>query len=127
MIRWLFPAALLVLAIGLVTWNIRTWRMAVRRERDADELSFARRQFRRRVQASGMLVVLALAMMLGQAIPPRERPTLYVMFWFGVLAVLAWVVLLALGDMVINRQRLARILRDRKIEEARLNAELDRI
>jgi peptidoglycan/LPS O-acetylase OafA/YrhL len=127
-IYWFFPTLLLALAVGLIGWNVRSWRAARREEAsDAEELEFSRRQFRRRLQVSGMLAGLAVAMVLGQFIPHLKRPTLYVLFWFGVLLVLGWIVLLAMGDLVVGRRRLAKFHEQRKIEEARLNAELERI
>jgi hypothetical protein len=54
-------------------------------------------------------------------------PTLFVLFWLGLLILLAWMVLLALGDLVIGRQHVARLKHERRIAEAQLNAELDRL
>jgi hypothetical protein len=126
-IYWLFPSLLLLLAVGLIAWNVRSWRALQREEQDAEERQFGQRQFRRRLQVSGMLALLACGLLLGQLIPPARQPTLYVLFWFGVLLMLGWIVMLAVGDMVVNRQRLAKFQRQRKVEEARLHAELERI
>ena len=124
---YLFPLSLLLLSGGLIYWNLRSWRRLEREGGDAEELDHGRRQFRRRVQASIMLGLLAVALCLGQLIPARQYPSLYVFFWIGVVLLLMWMVLLAIGDMVVNRQRLARFQRQRRIEEARLQAELKQL
>jgi hypothetical protein len=127
-IHWLFPSLLLALAMALIAWNVRSWHRAQHEEAgDAEELDFSRRQFRRRVQVSGMLAVLAVGLMIGQLIPHLRQPTLFVLFWFGMLLLVGWIVILALGDMLVNRRRLAKFQRQRHAEEARLAAELERI
>ena len=49
------------------------------------------------------------------------------LFWLGMLLLLAWMVLMALGDLVLGRQRVARLAHERRIAEAQLKAELDRL
>lgn len=122
----LFPLAIILLAIGLFIGNVRTWRIDRDREQ-GDERDFAQRRFRRRLQTTGMLIVLAIGLCLGQLIPWREHPSLFVLFWFIMLLILGWMVLLALGDLMVGRQHLARLTRERRIAEAQLNAELQRL
>ena len=124
---YLFPLLLLVLSAVLIYWNVRSWRIVQREQGEAADVAFHRRQFRRRIQASGMLALLAVALCVGQLIPHERRPSLYIFFWFGVFLLVMWTMLLAIGDMVVNRQRLTRFQRERRIEEARLNAELAQI
>ena len=120
------PLALLLLAAGLVFWNVQSWRQ-VRREGEADEVAFGRRQFRRRVQASGLLALVAVSLCVGQLIPAARYPTMYALFWLGVMLLVFWAMLLALGDMAVNRQRLKRFQHQRLLEEAKINAELKRL
>jgi hypothetical protein len=79
------------------------------------------------VQASGLLGLVGVALCVGQLIPAARYPTLMAAFWLGVLLLVFWAVLLALGDMAVNRQRLRNFQHKRRIEEARLNAELQRL
>lgn len=123
---YLVPLAIFAVAAGLLFWQRSAWRS---QQQDCDEgdLEFARGQYRRRTQTSAILAVLALGMCLGQLIPRREQPTLFVLFWAGMLLLLGWMVLLALGDLVIGRQHVARLVRERRMAEAQLHAELDRL
>ncbi len=74
-----------------------------------------------------MLALLAIGLCVGQLIPHSRHPTFFVFFWMGMLLLLAWMVLLAVGDLVLGRQRVARLKLQRQIAEAQLNAELDRV
>lgn len=123
---YLLPSAVFAVAAGLLFWQRNTWRSQQQGCLEAD-LEFARGQFRRRTQTSAILAVLALGMCLGQLIPRREQPTLFVLFWVGMLLLLAWMVLLALGDLVIGRQHVARLVQERRTAESQLQAELDRL
>ena len=73
-----------------------------------------------------MLGLLAVGLCAGQLIDRGRFPTLFVLFWLGMLLLLGWMVLLALGDLVVGRQHVARLTHERRIAEAQLNAELDR-
>jgi hypothetical protein len=122
---FLFPLMIMLLAAGLLFWHVRSWRSE--QQEHGAELDFARRKFRRRVQTTGMLALLAVGLCLGQLIPRNERPTLFVVFRFAMLLILAWMVLLALGDLTVSRQHLAHLNRERRIAEAQLKAELERL
>jgi hypothetical protein len=124
---FLLPLAVLLLAGGLLVWHVRSWRDVQQEESAGEELEFGRRQFQRRVQTSGLLALLALGLCLGQLIDGHQRPTLYVLFWMAMLLLLGWIVLLALGDLVVGRQHVSRLMHQRRIAEAQLAAELDRI
>src|SRR5262249_32807751 len=123
----LIPLALLALACSLVMGHVRAWRVVQREEPDEADLAYSYRQFRRRVQTSALLGLLAIGLCVGQLIPAQRHPTFYMLFWFGMLLLLAWMVLLALGDLVLGRQHVAKLKLERRIAEAQLNAELDRI
>ncbi len=124
---YLLPLVLLGLASGLIYWQVRQWRDFQQDEPAAEELEFHRRQLRRRTQTSFLLGLLAVGLWAGQLIPSREHPNLFVVFWLGMLLLLAWIVLLALGDLLVGRQHVARLRHDRRIAEARLTAELNRL
>jgi hypothetical protein len=114
-------------AAGLAYWQAHAWRHAQGEEIGGEELEFGRRQFQRRLQTSLILGLLAIGLCVGQLIDRNRSPTVFVLFWLGMLLLLGWMVLLALGDLVLGRQHVARLTRERRIAEAQLNAELDRI
>jgi peptidoglycan/LPS O-acetylase OafA/YrhL len=124
---YILPLVVLMLAGGLLYWQTRAWRRVQQEENAGEDLEYARRQFGRRVQTSAMMALLAVGLCLGQLIARDQHPTLFVLFWLGMLLLLAWMVLMALGDLVLGRQRLARLARERRIAEAQLTAELDRL
>lgn len=121
---FLAPAVVLLLAAGLVVSHLRAWRAAQRENLDVE---FSRGQFRRRMQTSVMLAVLAVGLCVGQLIRSESHPTFFVLFWLGMVLLIAWMVLLALGDLILGRHYVARLQRERRVAEAQLQAELDRI
>ena len=62
--------------------------------------SFADRQVRRRLQVSGMLGIVGIMIPLGDQPEQffRGRPGLFFVYWIVVLILVAWSVLMALGD-----------------------------
>ena len=81
---------------------------------DELEESHLARRFRRRMQASGLLVLLGILISGGQLIDGREMPALFGMYWLFVLFLTFWVILLALGDA-------ASILSYSKLSQGKLN------
>ena len=70
---------------------------------------------------------MAESLCVGQLIPAARYPTMYALFWLGVVLLVCWAMLLALGDMAVNRQRLKKFQHQRLLEEAKINAELNRL
>ncbi len=135
MTAWLLSGFLVACAAGLIGWHLRSWRAAQRATLDAPERDYHRRQFRRRMQTSVMLALVGASLPVGQWIMERARvlgpdtiwPRVGVFFWGGVLLLLAWVGVLALGDMWATKFYYGR-LRDRyRIEQTKLEAELRRL
>ncbi|RLS43641.1 MAG: hypothetical protein DWH84_05685 [Planctomycetota bacterium] len=62
--------------------------------------TFADRQVRRRLQVSGMLGIVGIMIPLGDQLEQffRGRPGLFFVYWIVVLILVAWSVLMALGD-----------------------------
>lgn len=125
-LAWLIPIAIVVLGVVLLVWHWQSWRAVGRQEADAGELRYQRRRFRRRVQTSGMLVLLGAAMVGGQAIAPDEHPSLFVFFWSGVALLALWAMALALTDVLATRAHVGRLMRRQLAERAKLQAELTR-
>ncbi len=118
-----FSAFLLACAAGLLVWHVLAWRAGQRRRLDPSELEYRRRQFRRRMQTTTMLALLAASLPIGQWLVTRW-PEGGVVFWGLVLFLLAWVVVLALADVWATKFYYGR-LRDRnQLEQTRLKAQL---
>jgi hypothetical protein len=122
----LFPTLLFLGAAALLAWHMRTWRTVNQQERDETERDFQWRRFRRRMQASGLLALVAVAMAVGVSIPWQRFPSLYVFYWYAVMALVAWLCALAVADVVASRAHLARLRREHLVAQARLAAEVDR-
>lgn len=103
MVAALVAAALVAASAGLIAWNVREWRAAAAGGGERGELDFRRRQFRRRVQTSGLLGVLGLLILGGQWIAAERAPNLFVFYWVGVAVLTLWMALLALGDLLATR------------------------
>lgn len=125
-LAWLIPVAIIVLGLVLLVWHWQSWRGTRGQESDASEVGYQRRRFRRRVQTSGMLVLLGIAMAGGQAIAPDEHPSLFVFFWSGVALLALWAMVLALTDVLATRAHVGRLMRRQLAERAKLQAELTR-
>ena len=61
----LMSSLLLLAAVGLMVSHVRSWRAFQRTNLAAEEFDYRRRQFRRRMQTSAMLGILAVAMFAG--------------------------------------------------------------
>lgn len=122
-----FPAVLFGLALGLMAWHVGAWRAVRDREKDEIERQFQWRRFRRRMQASGMLGLVAVAAAVGLLVPKERQPSLFVYVWFGVFLVTMWILLLALADALATRSHAIRLRLEHQVEHARLKAELERI
>jgi hypothetical protein len=120
----LLGLTLAAIAAGLMFHHWRAWRR-VRddAERPEPERRFAWRQFRRRMQTSGMIGLAGLGMLAGQFI---RAPLLLVFFWAGVMLLLLWVVLLALADVIATQQHFGAARRQNLSEQTRAQAELRR-
>jgi len=116
---------LLGCAVGLMVSHHRAWRLARENETDENELDFRWRQYRRRMQTSAMMGILAVAVSFGQLI--SEPPVLVVAFWAGVMLFVVWIALLAAADYISSRHHFARLEHDYIIEQAKLHAEARRI
>lgn len=125
--RLLFPFVLFAVASGWLWWHMRVWRVVQSQERDERELLFQSRRFRRRMQASGMLALLAVAISGGQHIDYRLHPSLFVFFWWGVTLLVFWMCALAAADGVSTHLHAARIRREQCVARAQLEAEVKRL
>ena len=124
-----FVVALILVAtsVALIVRHVRVWKRLKKEELDERELNFRRRQFRRRLQTSAMIGLLGVAIVVGQlllrdAVKPLLKFQVY--YWIGVLALLLWIVLLAVADMVATSAYYSRERSDLAVGHAKLQIEL---
>ncbi len=124
---------LLICAAGLMLSHRRSWRRfrcrsAQQDELDAGEFDYRRRQFRRRMQTSAMLGVLAVTLPVADWLTARSGSSLlHLVCWSVVLLLAAWLGLLALADVVATKYHFGRMRQSYLIEETKLKAELHRM
>ncbi len=119
----LFSAGLILTSLQLMAWHMKSWREADHgglSERDAE---FFRRQCRRRMQTSGMLGVIGLLIFGHLWIPDNTTLALY---WAGVLGLLIWTVLLAVGDFAASRLHYRPQIADQQTEHLLLQREIEK-
>ncbi len=117
-----------VLLFCATAWMIghwRSWRATGQQGLADDELKFRWRQFRRRMQTSAMLGLLAVAILVGPLL--TGPPWLVLVFWIGVLLVVVWVMLLALVDIWATKFHFSRLRQAYLKQEAELQAEVRRV
>lgn len=120
---FLFSAGLILTSLLLMAWHAKSWREADHgglSERDAE---FFRRQYRRRLQTSGMLGMIGVLILGHQWIPDNTTLALY---WTGVLGLLVWTVLLAAGDFAASRLHYGRQMVDQQTEHLLLQREIEK-
>jgi len=117
---------LIALSAVLIAMHRHVWHRS-QNDASADDVEreFIRNQCRRRVQASGMIGVVGVAIFIGQF--TGKYPLLWVFYWGGVILVLFWIILLALGDAIATRAYYQRVRRKDLNEQAQLHAELRRL
>jgi hypothetical protein len=91
---------LLALSLGLLAHHVSSWRrLKCRKDLPPDDRRFFRRQLARRVQASALMGVLAVGLVVGaNLISHRLTPRLFIFFWCGMLFLGIWMGLLAALD-----------------------------
>ncbi len=111
-------------SVLLVRWHWVVWQTATGDELDDQYRKFLHDQCRRRVQASGMIGLIGVAMFIGQFL--SRWPLVNVFYWTGVLLLALWVILLATADLLITRNYLGRVRRDQLLDAMRYYAEQHR-
>ena len=108
--------------------HVRTWRRFRELELEPEEFDYRRRQFRRRMQTSAMLGLLAIAIFVGELLIAWIDSVWFGMsFCVGMLIVVIWVGLLAAVDIFATKHHYDRLRQSYVIEQAKLQAELRRI
>ncbi len=119
----LISLVLLLGAAAMMLSHVRAWRI-YREELDAEEFDYRRRQFRRRMQTSAMLGVLAVALILGHILVERiESDWFAIAYWGAAMLVVCWIGLLALVDIWATQHHFNRQRHRAFIEEVERRAE----
>lgn len=122
----LMASFLLICATFLMIAHTRTWQAAQRESLDELELEYRRRQFRRRMQSSAMLAILAPILFFGQWVD-RLSPIIATLYWGGTLLLVCWLGLLAVADIIATKHYFGRIRQNCIIEQAKLQAKMRNI
>lgn len=102
-----FGGCLVIGGAAALVWHIRTWRARrVDESVSAEERRYYRRQFLRRIQTSGLIVLIGVLFPIGD--PEREelwqdQPRGLAIFWIIVLGLALWVMALGLSDLLSTR------------------------
>ncbi len=121
----LLAVVLLACSLGLMVWHLRAWRGAQTEQLDPSEFKYRRNQFRRRLQTSAMLGLIAVLLPIGVLVM-WPWPYVGVIFWGVVLLLVVWVCLLAGADVLATSQHYGRLQNRVVLEEARIQAEIYR-
>jgi hypothetical protein len=128
----LISLILLLAAAAMTVWHVHAWRTMQRRETDAEELDYRRRQYRRRVQTDALFGLMAVV--LGAACPLLawiNSAWFALAYWGMGMLVVGWIMWLALVDMRATqrhfRQQLQRDAEETARKEAEFQAEVRRI
>ena len=123
-------AGLVLLGGWFLSLHLRTWRKHKQDETlDEADRRFYFRQFRRRMQASGIILVIGVMVPVGDLLIPwgKEDASVATLYWLFVLALTCWVLLLAMGDLFSTRAHSRAALSRLRSKQRKLQAEADRL
>ena len=122
-----FAVSLILLGLSgvLIDWHRRSWRAARQNAELSDhERRFARSQYRRRMQASGIIGLVGLAIGIGPLVPRAPWPMAF--YLATLIGACACIMLLALLDVWATRRHFRRLHGERLAEELKLAIKLHR-
>jgi len=123
----LVSALLVAVSVGMMVLHVRTWRTFRQQELDEEDFDYRRRQYRRRMQTSAMLGLLAIALSVGHVLIEWVHSDWFaIIFWGITMLVACWVGLLALVDLWATKHHFGRLHHRCLVEQAELQAELRR-
>lgn len=116
---------------GVLMWtHRRSWAKQQQDELEEFERRHFYRRYRRRMQVSGMLVLLGIVIPPGMLFLTEKHPAAFGFFWLAVLILVVWIILLAVADMFsirtygnISQARLDLRKRELEAELARLKSQ----
>jgi hypothetical protein len=124
----LFSLMLLFVSAVLMLAHWRGWNAVRQQALPQEEYDYRRRQCRRRMQASGMIGIVGIALFLGETfIRWFNDPVVTAVFWAAVVLVTVWMALLALVDIWATKRYVNRAFQDDLLDQTKLQAELYRV
>jgi hypothetical protein len=115
---------LLLSSAALLILHTRSWRKSRRLSLETPELEFRRRQYRRRMQSSAMLGILAIAFSLAPYI--KGPPWLILAYLIAVVVVTLWMGALAVTDALASRAHFNRLQESDMNEQLKLKQQIRR-
>ena len=102
-------AAVAAVAALFLIGHVRTWRaLAGRADLSERDRRYFARQYRRRMQTSSMMALIAVGLFVGlNFIDWRRHPSVFVFFWSGLTVLVVWMAVLAAIDFGSIRRRFA--------------------
>jgi hypothetical protein len=124
---FLVSVLLLLAALGLMYWHLLSWRRLQTAELALGDKDFYFRQFRRRIQTSAMLGILALGLFVGELLTWWIKSELFfIVYWGATLLLVVWVALLAAVDIWATQYHFGKLRQKCLVEQAKLHAEIRR-
>jgi amino acid permease len=118
----------LLVSVGLLVSHVRSWRQYQQQELSPDERNYRWRQFRRRMQTSAMLGLMAVALAVGYVLTLWLKSGWFAaIYWSAVLFMVLWIALLAMADIWATKFHFGRQRQNFMVEQAKLQAELRRL
>ena len=124
----LVSLVLLLFAAWFTVSHVRTWRAFQLQNLEPEDFDYRRRQYRRRMQTSAMLGILAVAMFAWKLLADwLNSPIFSTVFLIAIMLLVCWIALLALVDVWATKHHFGRLRYRCTVEQAKLEAELRRI
>jgi hypothetical protein len=122
-------SSLLLLAAGVMMLShVRAWRAFQQEGLDPEEFDYRRRQFRRRMQTSAMLGLLAVSLPVGIGLSIWLRSGWFALiFCAAAILLVCWVLLLALVDVWATKHHYGRLRHQCLVEKLKVEAEIRRV
>jgi hypothetical protein len=116
-------ACLLLASALMIVSHIRAWRRHQREGLEPRELDYRRRQYRRRMQTSGLIGLLAFFLPAGEMLVIRLESTWIALAYLGLTMFLVlWVCLFAMADVLATKRYFDCLRHANLLEQTRLHA-----
>ena len=100
----IFGGALAVAGLAMMAWHHKSWGgQQVEPGFKQWDLKRLKVRYRRRMQTSGMIVVLGVMLAVGDAAIWSLGPLVATIYWIVVIAMGGWLLLLGVGDLLTVR------------------------
>lgn len=100
-----FGAGLFIAGLVMMRSHYKSWqRQKADTDLDEGDLTFFRRRYRRRMQASGLMALIGVLIPIGDSVERfDDAPGFFAVYWIVVLALVLWLILLAAGDLAATK------------------------